>query len=137
MRAQVRVTPDGDDFIVRLASSQALVAGSVLEALRSASRTDAALMVRVGFGHAEVEALIRRLRALRGAPEDLRLRPEELHALHSALLAAPTLFLVKGRHFSEEPFHNMVGVFRENVDALALHLAEAAEQSAGQAPGTA
>ncbi|MEU0663242.1 hypothetical protein [Streptomyces lavendulocolor] len=132
MRAQIRVTRDGDAFVVRFAPSQAAAIGGALETLRSRDLGDEALALRVGAGRAEVEELIGRLRELRAASGDLRLRPHELHVIHAALTAVATAFLVQGRHFSEEPFHHALGVFREDVDALAGHLAQAVSDAAGR-----
>ncbi|MFI2764387.1 hypothetical protein ACH5A3_37000 [Streptomyces echinatus] len=47
---------------------------------------------------------------------------------HSALTAVPTMFLVRGGAFTEEPFHIRLGFYRENFDTLARAMAEAAAQ---------
>lgn len=39
--------------------------------------------------------------------------------VHSALTAAPTMFLVRDGAFLQEPFHIRLGFYRENLDALA------------------
>ncbi|GGU44419.1 hypothetical protein [Streptomyces lavendofoliae] len=130
MRAQIRVTRDGETFVVRLAPSQTAAIANALETLRNQDLGDEALALRVGAGRAEVEELIGRLRELRAAPGDLRLALHQLHVIHGALTAVATTFLVKSRHFSEEPFHNALGVFREDVDALAAHLAQAVSEAA-------
>ncbi|ORT55469.1 hypothetical protein [Streptomyces sp. CB03238] len=129
MRAQIRVIPEGETFIVRLAPSQAAAIGNALETLRSRDLGDEALAVQLGADRAEAEELIRRLRELREAPGELRLGLRELHVVHSALTTVATMFLVKGRHFSEEPFHNAMGVFREDVDALAQHVVQAVAEA--------
>lgn len=39
--------------------------------------------------------------------------------VHSALTAAPTMFLERGGLFAEEPFNIRLGFYRENFYALA------------------
>ncbi|MGW5470302.1 hypothetical protein [Streptomyces chartreusis] len=39
--------------------------------------------------------------------------------VHSALTAAPTMFLVRDGAFLQEPFHIRLGFYRGNLDALA------------------
>lgn len=129
MRAQVRVALEGEDYVVSLASSQAAAISSALEVLRGRDSGDEVLALWPGAGRAEVEELIGRVRARREASGELRLRLEELHVIHSALTTVATAFLVRGRHVSEEPFHIAVGFFREDVDALAAHLAQAVAEA--------
>ncbi|KUL20911.1 hypothetical protein [Streptomyces regalis] len=60
---------------------------------------------------------------------DFRLTTEELHMVHSALTAAPTMFLVRGGVFAEEAFHIRLGFYRENFDALAHAVVQAAAEA--------
>ncbi|MFF4601968.1 hypothetical protein ACFY12_04300 [Streptomyces sp. NPDC001339] len=126
MRTQIRLTPedDGEVFVARLTPSQALAVHEALVFLRSRELGDAVLALQLGADRATVDDLVERLTDDDGRTRDIRFRAQELHTMHSALTAVAPLFLERGR-FSEEPFHQRMGFYRENFDALALGIVDA------------
>ncbi|MFE2513818.1 hypothetical protein [Streptomyces mirabilis] len=48
--------------------------------------------------------------------------------MHSALTTVPTMFVSREGAFLQEPFHIRLGFYRENFDALAYGIAEAASE---------
>ncbi|MFH9590490.1 hypothetical protein ACH4MW_36690 [Streptomyces luteogriseus] len=129
MRTQLKVTRDGDAFIVRLAPSQASAMYEALSCLRGRDRGDTELTLLVGAGREAVDALLERLAGPHKESRDFRLALEELHVLHSALCATPTLFLERSGLFAEEPFNIRLGFYRENFDALAHAVVRAAAEA--------
>ncbi|MER5378363.1 hypothetical protein [Streptomyces sp. NPDC002553] len=126
MRTQLRLTRDGDLFVARLAPSQV---AAMFEALSYLSGYgDAQLALLVGAGREDVDALLERMAGPHTRSRDFRLTVRELHTLHSALVAAPTMFLVNGGVFAEEPFHIRLGFYRENFDVLAHAIVQAAAE---------
>ncbi|MEV4335996.1 hypothetical protein [Streptomyces sp. NPDC049590] len=79
----------------------------------------------LGAGREAVDALLERLAGPDTVSRDVRLTPRELHMVHSALTAAPTMFLVPGGVFAEEPFHIRPGFYRADFDTLAHAVAQA------------
>ncbi|MFJ9743373.1 hypothetical protein [Streptomyces sp. NPDC101166] len=126
MRTQLRLTRDGDTFVARLAPSQMAAMFEALSYLHGYGDTQLALLV--GAGRKDVDALLERLAGPHAQSRDLWLTDRELHMAHSALVAAPTMFLVPGGAFAEEPFHIRLGFYRENFDALAHAIVQAAAQ---------
>ncbi|MCZ4101213.1 hypothetical protein G3I60_10700 [Streptomyces sp. SID13666] len=59
------------------------------------------------------------------ATRDYVLDLRELHAIHAALTAAATVFLIDRTYFAAENFHVKLSFHRENFDALALSLVQA------------
>ncbi|MFJ7148343.1 hypothetical protein ACIQVT_09080 [Streptomyces sp. NPDC100445] len=125
MRTRLKLTRDGDAFVVRLAPSQASAMYEALSHLLERDFTDTELTVLVGAGREAVDGLLERLVGPHTEPRDVRLALGELHMAHSALTAVPTLFLARGGVFAEEPFHIRLGFYRENFDTLAHAVVEA------------
>lgn len=119
MRTQLRVTRDGDAFIVRLTPRQMSAMHEALSHLSDRDQGDTELTLLVGADRDAVDALEARLIGPHTESRDLRLTLAELHMLHSALTAAPTMFIERGGLFAQEPFHIRLGFYRENFDALA------------------
>ena len=129
MRTQLKVTRDGDAFVARLAPSQLSAMYEALSYLAERDSADAGLPVLVGADRGAVDAVLERLIGPYKELRDVRLTTEELHMVHSALTAAPTMFLVRDGVFAEEPFHIRLGFYRETFDVLAHALAQAAVQA--------
>ncbi|WP_371669080.1 hypothetical protein OG985_16285 [Streptomyces sp. NBC_00289] len=127
MPRQLKLTRDGDALIARLAPSQASAMYEALTYLRERNGGDEELTLLVGASREVVDALVERLAGPHPESFDVRLRWEELHMVHSALTAVPTMFLTRGV-FTEESFHIRLGFYRENFDALALAIVNAAAQ---------
>lgn len=125
MRTQLKVTRDGDAFIARLAPRQATAMYEALSLLREQDYGDTELTLLVGAGREAADALLERLGRPHTESRDFRLTLAELHMAHSALTAAPTMFLERGGLFAEEPFNIRLGFYRENFDALASAVARA------------
>ncbi|MGC9544249.1 hypothetical protein [Streptomyces sp. UG1] len=125
----MKLTRDGDAFIARLAPSQVSAMYEALSYLRHRDPSDTELTLLVGAGREAVDALLERLSGRHTKSRDFRLTIEELHMVHSALTAAPTMFLTRGGGFVEEPFHIRLGFYRENFDVLALALTQAAAEA--------
>jgi hypothetical protein len=120
LRTQLKLTRDGDAFIVRLTPRQVAAMYEALSHLSSGGYYgDTELTLLVGAGREPVEALVARLAGRHTESRDFRLTIEELHMVHSALTAAPTMFLERGGLFAEEPFNIRLGFYRENFYALA------------------
>ncbi|WP_435215350.1 hypothetical protein [Streptomyces sp. bgisy034] len=129
MRTQLKLTRDGDAFTARLAPSQVSAMYEALSFLRHRDLDDTALNVLVGACRDAVDALLERLVGPHTESRDFRFTTQELHTVHSALTAAPTMFLVREGAFSEEPFHIRLGFYRENFDALAHAVVRAATEA--------
>ncbi len=119
MRTQLKVTRDGDAFIARLTPRQVAAMYEALSFLAERDYGDTELHLLVGAGREAVDALVERLVGRHTESRDFRLTIEELHMVHSALTAVPTMFLVRGGVFTEEPFNIRLGFYRENFDVLA------------------
>jgi hypothetical protein len=128
MRTRLRLTRDGDAFVARLAPSQTVAMREALIYLRHRDDSDLALTLQLGIGRETVDALIERLSGGHTESRDIRFRAEELHAVHSALTTAPTRFVSREGAFVQEPFHIQLGFYRENFDALARGIVEAASE---------
>jgi hypothetical protein len=130
MRTRLRLTRDGDAFVARLTPSQTMAMHEALIYLRHRDDSDLALTLQLGIGRETVDALIERLSGgyAESRSRDIRFRAEELHAVHSALTTAPTKFLSREGAFTQEPFHIRLGFYRENFDALAYGIVEAASE---------
>ncbi|MYT72673.1 MULTISPECIES: hypothetical protein [unclassified Streptomyces] len=133
MRTRIRLTPDegGGTFVARLAPSQASALRESLVLLRTREFGDAVLMLQVGADRATVDALVDRLADDGGRSRDIPFSAPELHTLHSALTSVATMFLAHGRHFCQEPFHQRIGCYREDADALALGIVDALIEARG------
>lgn len=129
MRTQLKVTRDGDAFIARLTPRQVSAMYEALSYLRHRDRGDTELTLLVGAGREAVDALVARLAGRHTESRDFRLTMEELHMVHSALTAAPTMFVERGGVFPQEPFHIRLGFYRENFDALAQAVLRAATEA--------
>ncbi|MFE3592861.1 hypothetical protein ACFXOY_35765 [Streptomyces niveus] len=129
MRTRIKLTTDGDSFVVRLTPSQREAMCRSLELLASRDFTDTAITLQLGVDREEIATLIEHLSGNQDASQDIRLRARDLHALHSALTAAATMFVERGGSFSEEAFYHRLGFFRENFDSLALNIVETASQA--------
>ncbi|MEV1084856.1 hypothetical protein AB0I98_42720 [Streptomyces sp. NPDC050211] len=119
MRTQLKLTRDGDAFVARLTPRQVAAMYEALSHLSGHDYGDTELTLLVGAGREPVEALVARLAGRHTESRDFRLTIEELHMVHSALTAAPTMFLERGGLFAEEPFNIRLGFYRENFYALA------------------
>ncbi|WP_393078052.1 hypothetical protein [Streptomyces sp. LN704] len=128
MRTRLKLTRDGDALIAGLAPSQVSAIYEALSYLRERDSGDTELTLLVGAGREAVGALLDRLAGPHTESRDVRLSVAELHMMHSALTAVPTMFLVRGGLFAEEPFHTRLGFYRENFDALALAIVNAAAE---------
>ncbi|MFE4749370.1 hypothetical protein ACFRIB_03615 [Streptomyces mirabilis] len=128
MRTRLRLTRDGDAFVARLAPSQTAAMREALIYLRHRDDSDLTLTLQLGIGRETVDALIERLSGGHTESRDIRFRAEELHAVHSALTTVPTKFVSREGAFTEEPFHIQLGFYRENFDALARGIVEAASE---------
>jgi hypothetical protein len=128
MDTDLELTRDGEEFVARLAPSQASALYKALIYARHENVTDAYLTVLLGAGRDVVDGLLARLRDHGGEPLDVRFQPTELHVALSALTNAATHFVSRQGLFSEEPFHIRLGFFRENFDALALAINNALYQ---------
>ncbi|WP_128434737.1 hypothetical protein [Streptomyces cyaneus] len=129
MRTQLKLTRDGDAFIARLAPSQASAMYEALSYLRGRDHGDTELILLVGAGREAVDALLERLAGRHTESRDFRLTLEEIHMVHSALTAAPTMFIERGGLFAQEPFHIRLGFYRENFDALAYAVVRAVAEA--------
>ncbi|MDK1346474.1 hypothetical protein QNO09_24845 [Streptomyces sp. 378] len=123
------MTRDGDAFVARLTPRQASAMYEALSFLREHDYGDTELILLVGAGREAVDALVERLAGRHTESRDFRLTLEEIHMVHSALTAAPTMFLERGGAFPEEPFHIRLGFYRENFDALAYAVVRAAAEA--------
>ncbi|MER6369381.1 hypothetical protein ABT255_13580 [Streptomyces mirabilis] len=124
MRTRFRLTRDGDGFVARLTPAQAAAMREALSHVRHRDVSDLTLRLRLGTGRETVDALIERLSGGHTESHDIRFDTEELHAVHSA----PTMFVSREGAFLQEPFHIRLGFYRENFDALAYGIAEAASE---------
>ncbi|MCX4455988.1 hypothetical protein OG585_25670 [Streptomyces sp. NBC_01340] len=128
MRTRFKLTRDGDAFVARLAPSQTAAMREALIYLRHRDHSDLTLTLQLGIGRETVDALIERLSGGHTESRDIRFRAEELHAMHSALTTAATMFVSREGAFLQEPFHIRLGFYRENFDALAYGIVEAASE---------
>lgn len=129
MRTEVDLTRDGVDFVARLDPSQASVLHEALSYVRRGDATDAYLTVLLGAGREVVDGILERLRGPRPGPFEVRFRPEELHVVLSALTTAAAHFVSREGLFSQEAFVIRLGLFRQNVDALASAIVNAAHRA--------
>ncbi|MFE6625118.1 hypothetical protein [Streptomyces sp. NPDC057740] len=129
MRTQLKVTRDGDAFIARLTPRQASAMYEALSYLSERNQGDTELTLLVGADREAVDALVERLIGRHTESRDFRLTMAELHMVHSALTAAPTMFTGREGLFAQEPFHIRLGFYRENFDALASALLRAAVEA--------
>jgi hypothetical protein len=129
MRTQLKMTRDGDAFIARLAPRQVSAMYEALSLLCEQNYGDTELTLLVGAGREMVDALVERLAGRHTESRDIRLTLGELHMVHSALTAAPTMFLERSGLFAEEPFNIRLGFYRENFYALASAVVRAAAQA--------
>jgi hypothetical protein len=129
LRTQLKLTRDGDAFIARLTPRQAAAMYEALSCLRERDRGDTELTLLVGAGREAVDALVERLAGRHTESRDFRLTMEELHMVHSALTATPTLFLERSGLFAEEPFNIRLGFYRENFYALAHAVLQAVAEA--------
>lgn len=128
MRTRFKLTRDGDAFVARLTPSQRAAMREALIYLRQRDASELTLTLLLGTGRETVDALIERLVDGHTETRDIRFRAEELHAVHSALTTAPTMFVSREGAFLQEPFHIRLGFYRENFDALAYGIVEAASE---------
>ena len=129
MRTQLKLTRDDDAFIARLTPRQVSAMYEALSHLRGRDNGDTELTLLVGAGREAVDALLERLAGRHTESRDVRLTLEELHMVHSALTAAPTMFVERGGLFAQEPFHVRLGFYRENFDDLASAVVRAAAEA--------
>ena len=128
MRTRLKLTRDGDALIARLTPSQVSAMYEALSYLRNRHFDDTALTLLVGARRDAVDALLERLVGPHTESRDFRFSTQQLHMVHSALTAAPTMFLVRDGAFLQEPFHIRLGFYRENLDALAHAIVQAATE---------
>ncbi|MER7569655.1 hypothetical protein ACGFWE_39605 [Streptomyces sp. NPDC048523] len=126
MRTELELSRDGDDFVARLDASQASALQEALSYARCDHATDAYLSVLLGVGRDVVDGIVARLSGPQTEPFEVRFRPQELHVVLSALTNAATHFVSSEGLFSQEAFLVRLGFYRENFDALALAIGNAA-----------
>ncbi|MFJ7292403.1 hypothetical protein [Streptomyces collinus] len=129
MRTQLKLTRDGDAFIVWLTPRQIAAMYEALSCLRERDYGDTELTLLVGSGREAVDALVERLAGRHTESRDFRLTMEELHMVYSALTAVPALFVERGGLFAEEPFNIRLGFYRENFYALAQAVLQAVAEA--------
>jgi hypothetical protein len=129
MRTVTDLTRDGDDFVARLDPSQASTLYEALSYVRRGDVPDAYLTVLLGADRDVVDGILERLRGPRPGPFEVRFRPEELHVVLSALTTTPAHFVSRTGLFSQEAFVVRLGLYRENVDALASAIVNAAHRA--------
>ncbi|MEU4351830.1 hypothetical protein [Streptomyces sp. NPDC023838] len=100
-----------------------------LEFLGGRDFTDEALVIQLGTGREELARLRAHLMKVGELTADVQLKARDLHVLHSALTASATMFLESRGVISQEAFYRRTGFFRENFDALALGIVEAASEA--------
>ncbi|MDO0936697.1 hypothetical protein QQY66_35150 [Streptomyces sp. DG2A-72] len=125
MRSRLQLIPDGEAFVARITPAQAEAYHQALAFLRGRNLGNTALVVQLGAGPEAVDTLADRFEGAHETSFELRLTIKELHILHSAMTAVAVMFLERGM-FSEENFHRELTFYRENFDALALGIVEAA-----------
>lgn len=125
MRTRISLTRDGDAYRVRLTWPQADAMVGALTLLAEQHFSDAAVALQLGMDRDEVATLVDKLAGDHRTTREYVLDPRELHAVHAALTAAATMFLVSSTYFSAENFHVKLSFHRENFDALALSLVQA------------
>ncbi|SFF43856.1 hypothetical protein [Streptomyces mirabilis] len=128
MRTRFKLARDEDGFVARLTPAQTAAMREALSHVRHRDVSDLTLRLRLGTDRETVDALIERLAGGHTESRDIRFRAEELHAVHSALTTAPTMFVSREGAFLQEPFHIRLGFYRENFDALAYGIAEAVSE---------
>lgn len=126
MIMRVRLTRDGEEFVVEVWPYQAHILHRALSAIlhHPDAEADTALAVRLGASPETVRALTERFAGEWTDIRELRFTIGELHLLHSALTGAAVLFVERG-FFSDEAFYAKTASYREHFDALALSLVEA------------
>ncbi|WP_159391182.1 hypothetical protein [Streptomyces viridochromogenes] len=129
MRTQLKLTRDGDAFLARLTPRQASAMYEALSYLSERDSGDTELTLLVGAGREAVDALVARLAGRHTESRDFHLTLAELHMAHSALTAAPAMFVERGGLFAEEPFHIRFGFYRENFHALAFAVVRAVAEA--------
>ncbi|MEX3100422.1 hypothetical protein DF268_26775 [Streptomyces sp. V2] len=128
MRTRLRLTRDGETYVSLITPVQAAAFRRALAFLRGRNLGDPALAVQLGADAKAVDALADRFAGEHETSFELRLTPQDLHTLHSALTAAAVMFLERNM-FSEEDFHRELTFYRENFDALALGIVEAVAEA--------
>ncbi|WP_105972313.1 hypothetical protein [Streptomyces geranii] len=113
-------------FGARLLPAEARVLYEALSFCSPTDATDAYLRLLLGAGQAVVDDLLERLGGRHEEPFDIRFRADELHVLLSALTNAATHFVRADGRFDPEAFHIRLGHFRQEFDALALAINNAA-----------
>jgi hypothetical protein len=126
VRTKLDLSRDGRDFVARLDPSQASALQEALRYARHGHATDAYLSVLLGADRDMVDGIMARLSRPHTEPFDVRFRPEELHVVLSALTNAATHFVSSEGLFSQEAFLVRLGFYRENFDALAQAIGDAA-----------
>jgi hypothetical protein len=120
------VSGSGASFSAQLLPSEARALHEALSYCARTEADDAYLNLLLGAGQDVVDALLTRLCGPHAGPFDIRLRPDELHMLLCALTNAATHFVQAGGEFCQESFHIRLGHFRQDFDALALAINNAA-----------
>ncbi|MGW0760203.1 hypothetical protein ACWD1Y_27625 [Streptomyces sp. NPDC002814] len=127
METDFELTRDGEEFVARLTRDQALAMHEALIFLRHRDVSADILALRLGADPKAVDSIVERLRVGDAESVEVRFQWGELHVVHSALTSVATMFMSRGRVL-QEPFHIRLGFFRENLDALALSLVNAASE---------
>ncbi|MEW2302619.1 hypothetical protein AB0958_22060 [Streptomyces sp. NPDC006655] len=130
MRTEVVLRRNGEEFVVRLTRSQVLAMREALTFLRHRDLGEHVLALQLGTTAKAVDGLVERLDVDTAEPVEVRFRWDELHTVHAALTSVATMFLSDGR-LSQEAFRTRLGFFRENLDGLALGIADAVREVAG------
>jgi hypothetical protein len=127
MRTRIGLTRDGEDFLARLTPAQAEACHQALSFLRDRSPGATVRAVQLGTDQKAVGSLTERLAGERKQSFELRVTLHELHILHSALTATAVMCLERGA-FSQAEFFRRTTFYRENFDALARGIVEAATE---------
>jgi hypothetical protein len=125
MRSSIGLTHDGEAFLARFTPAQAEACHRALSFLYYRNPGVTARGVQLGTDPKAVGSLTEHLAGEHKKSFELRLTLHELHVLHSALTATAVMFLERGA-FSQEEFYRRTTFYRENFDALARGIVEAA-----------
>ena len=118
MRTRIKLKAADDGYVLTLTPAQLDAFRWVVTFMRDVQVSDVCMRLQVGQSREGLTELSAKLMAAE-AGEPLRCGMDDLHTLHAALVVSWNNVL------SEEAFYRQIGVFRENVIALAQGLVTA------------